>query len=291
MEEVIIKTEIEEKTKAYLQLLLVALGWAMSTILIKLYMTGLPPFHFMMARFFLGSVFILIFSFNKVKIIKRSDLKIGFLLGILTFASYFLGVLSIKYTTASKAGFLIALSVLFIPIIETAIRKSKPSKYTAVSVLLSLVGLKLISGINGGGFNIGDLLAIFAAITYTLYIIILDRFGTDMDEFGLTFIQLAVVTVVSALGACFEGFNLPQLYSNFIPILFIGIFATGLSLLLQSKAQKIVSSESVGIMLLGEPLFTLIMAYFILQEQILLAGLIGAILLLFSLLIAIVKKI
>jgi drug/metabolite transporter (DMT)-like permease len=291
MEEIIIENEVGEKTKAYLQLLLVSLGWSMSTILIKLYMTELPSFHFLMARFFIGTVFILITSFDKVKEIKRSDIKIGSFLGILTFASYSLGVISLKYTTASKSGFLVALSVLFIPIIETAIRKSSPSKYTIISVILSLFGLRLISGMNGTGFNIGDILSIGAAVAYTIYILMLDRFGNDKDDFVLTFVQLSVVTIASFVGACFEGFNLPQLYSNFWPILFIGIFATGMSLLLQTKAQKVASSESVGIILLGEPLFTLVMAYFILQEKILLGGLIGASLLLFSLVIAIVKKV
>ncbi|MGH4121205.1 DMT family transporter [Clostridium sp.] len=291
MKEIIIKKRISEKTIAHLQLLLVALGWATSTILIKLYMTGLPSFHFMMARFFLATVFILMTSFNKVKKIQMKDIKIGSYLGILTFIAYSFGVICLKYTSASKSGFLVALPVLFIPIIESAIRKKTPSKYTVISVILSLIGLRLISGINGTGFNLGDGLALGVAITYTLYIILLDRFGDDRDAFVLTFVQLSVVTIASSIGACFEGFNLSLLYPNFAPILFIGIFSTGISLLLQTKAQKVASSESVGIILLGEPLFTLLMAFFILQEKILLGGLIGTILLLFSLVIAIIKKI
>ncbi|MBK5240342.1 DMT family transporter [Clostridium sp.] len=291
MKEIIIRNRISKKTIAHLQLLFVALGWATSTILIKLYITELPAFHFMMARFFLATAFILMTSFDKVKKIQMEDIKIGSFLGILTFIAYSLSVICLKYTTASKSGFLVALPVLFIPIIETAIRKKTPSKYTVISVILSLVGLRLISGLNGSGFNIGDGLALGVAITYTLYIILLDRFGNDRDAFVLTFVQLSVVTIASSIGAYFEGFNLPQLYPNFVPILFIGIFSTGISLLLQTKAQKVASSESVGIILLGEPLFTLLMAYFILQEKILLGGLIGAILLLLSLIIAIIKKI
>ncbi|MFT5871778.1 MAG: drug/metabolite transporter (DMT)-like permease [Clostridium sp.] len=291
MKEIIIRNRISEKIMADIQLLFVSLGWAMSTILIKLYMTELPSFHFLMARFFLATAFILITSFDKVKKIQMDDVKIGSFLGILTFIAYSFGVICLKYTTASKSGFLVALPVLFIPIIETAIRKKAPSKYTVISVILSLVGLRLISGINGSGFNFGDALSIGVSITYTLYILLLDRFGNDRDAFVLTFVQLSVVTILSCIGACFEGFNLSQLYPNFAPILFIGIFSTGIALLLQTKAQKVASSESVGIILLGEPLFTLVMAYFILQEKILLAGLIGAGLLIFSLVIAIVKKI
>ncbi|MEK6264168.1 MAG: hypothetical protein N2B06_05275 [Clostridium sp.] len=74
MKEIIIRNRISKKTMAHLQLLFVALGWATSTILIKLYIAELPTFHFMMARFFLATAFILMTSFNKVKKIQMEDI-------------------------------------------------------------------------------------------------------------------------------------------------------------------------------------------------------------------------
>ncbi len=78
---------------------------------------------------------------------------------------------------------------------------------------------------------------------------------------------------------------------SWAPILVMGIFGTALTNFAQVKAQKHASPESVGLILLGEPLFTLVMAAAILKEQILIGGLFGAGLILVALVITIVKDI
>lgn len=88
----------------------------------------------------------------------------------------------------------------------------------------------------------------------------------------------------------FEGFCIEYIKIALIPILIIGVLCTGIATLCQTRAQKVTSTESVGILLLGEPLFTLIMAFFILKETILLNGVLGGILILISLVLAVVKK-
>jgi drug/metabolite transporter (DMT)-like permease len=105
-------------------------------------------------------------------------------------------------------------------------------------------------------------------------------------------IQLAVVSVCCILAVIiFEGFSMQYIKEGLIPILIIGVLCTGVTTLLQTRAQKVASPESAGILFLGEPLFTLIMSYFILNETILFSGLVGAILILSSLVIAVLKKI
>ena len=247
--------------KAYIQLMFTSFTWALSTILIKLYIGRIPPFHMLMSRFFIGALFIFMFAPKKLTKIRKADIKLGLALGFLIFLSYALNILGLLYTTASKAGFLAALSVLFIPIFETFIRKKLPSKWTIISVVLSIIGLNLISGINGGSFNLGDLLTIGCALFYTFYIILLDRFGSDKDEFILSFIQLVSMFLASSIIVIFfEGFDIKAIQSGLLPLIIIGVLGTGMTMFLQTKAQKVASPESVGVILLGEPLFTLIMA-------------------------------
>jgi drug/metabolite transporter (DMT)-like permease len=292
MEEITIKTENTKKLKAYFYLFFSAFAWALANILVKIYVDAIPPFHLMLGRFFLASIFIFLTKPKKVLDIKKDDVKIGSILGFAIFLSYASSIIALKYTSASKASFLVALSVLFIPIVESFLKKKLPGKWTAISVIFSIIGLKLISGMNGTGFNIGDLIAISCSAFYTVYILILDRFGNDKDDFIITLVQLIAVSVISLISVLlFEGFNIKYIKAGLLPIFIIGIFSTALSTLLQAKALKYASSESAGIILLGEPLFTLIMAYFILQETILFSGLMGSILILSSLVIAVVKKI
>lgn len=292
MERLLTTKKDNTKYIAYLELIFVSFMWAVSTILLKMYMDKIPPFHLLLGRFFIASLSLFLFSTKKVLKVKKEDLKIGSILGLLIFAVYALYILGLERTSASKSGFLAALSVLFIPIFESFIKKRMPTFWTIICVISSILGLYLISGMNGSNLNFGDILVIGCAFVYTIYIIILDKYGADKDNHILSFIQLLIVTISSLFFSIFsEGLNIAILIENIIVIIVIGVLGTGLTMYLQTKAQKVASPESVGIILLGEPLFTLILAFMFLHETILLRGLIGSGLIIISLVIAIIKKI
>lgn len=281
-----------KRYRAYTELLFTAFGWALSTILIKMYIGAVPPYHLLMGRFVIGTLFIFALQPKNVMRIKKQDLKIGIPLGILVFGAYSFGVVCLKHTSASKSGFLVSLSVLFIPLVDTMIKKAAPSRWTIISVGMSMIGMSLISGINGGGFNFGDLLAVGSSVVYTAYILALDKYGKYIEDTLLTLIQLGVVAVFSILTVVFfEGFSMAYIKEALLPILIIGVLCTGMVTLCQTRAQKIASPESAGILFLGEPLFTLTMAHFVLNETIVFSGVIGGLLILAALVIAVLKKV
>lgn len=277
---------------SYLQLILVSFTWALSTIIIKSSIGSIPAFHLLMGRFGIGALIIFIASPKKLLSVSKKDVKITLALSLIMFAAYALNILGLKYTSASKSGFLASLSVLFIPIIQCFINKKLPSIWIVYSVILSTFGLYMISGMNGDGFNIGDMLCIGSALSYTAYIILLNKVGQNRDEYILSLLQLLFMFIISAvLSFTIEGLNINALKLNFGPIAIIGILGTGLTMLLQIKAQKIASPESVGILLLSEPLFILIMAFLILHEAIMIKGILGCILILISLVTVVLKKV
>ena len=281
-----------KKARAYLEILGTAFAWGLSAVLLKMNIENVSPYHLMMGRFTIATIFIFAIKPKSVRQINKESLKVGIPLGIVVFIAYSFGVICLKYTSASKSSFLVSLSVLFVPLLEIMIKRKVVSKWTFVSVFFSLIGLRLISGMDGAGFNIGDTFAILSALFYSVYIIMMDRNGKEIDEMVLTFIQLLVVSICSAIALfLFESFDFQSLKSIWLPILVIGVLCTGVSTLFQTRAQKVASTESVGILLLGEPLFTSVLAFFILKETILASGLIGGALIIFSLVIAIIKKI
>ncbi len=281
-----------KKARAYLEILGTAFAWGLSAVLLKMNIENVSPYHLMMGRFTIATIFIFSIKPKSIRQINEESLKVGIPLGIVVFIAYSFGVVCLKYTSASKSSFLVSLSVLFVPLLEIMIKRKVISKWTFVSVFFSLIGLRLISGMDGAGFNIGDTFAILSALFYSFYIIMMDRNGKEIDEMVLTFIQLLVVSICSAIALfLFESFDFQSLKSIWLPILVIGVLCTGVSTLFQTRAQKVASTESVGILLLGEPLFTSVLAFFILKETILVSGLIGGALIIFSLVIAIIKKI
>lgn len=289
-----LNTSILEKKKfrAYLEILGTSLAWALSAVLLKMYIEQVPPYHLLTGRFVIATIFIFAMRPNTVKAINKENLKVGIPLGFFIFLAYASGIVCLKYTTASKSSFLVSLSVLFVPLIESFMRRKLPSKWIFVSVIISILGLRLISGMDGTGYNIGDTLAILSSVFYSIYIVLMDRTGKDIEEMILTLIQLGVVSICGTIVLLFyEGLNFQYFKIILIPIFVIGILCTGMSTLFQTRAQKVASSESVGILLLGEPLFTTILAFIVLKETILISGFIGGILILLSLVIAIIKKV
>jgi len=282
----------QARTVAYLLLFLTAFGWSLSTVLCKVCIGTISAAHILMVRAVVAAVVIFLAAPRKILSTDKAHLKSGLALGLIVFCAYFLGVLCLKYTTASKAGFLMSFNVLLVPAAEAVIKRRLPSKWIVISVGISLIGLQFISGMNGTGFNLGDLLATLGAAAYTAYTIALDRWGKNKDDFVLAFMQLVGLGLCSFLAVfLFEGINLPGIRMSLLPLLVMGFFGMALPTLFQTKAQKTASTESVGIILLADPLFTLAMAYLFLHEPIFFSGLLGGGLILVACIIAIIKKI
>lgn len=283
---------VHQRYKAYVMLLLTGLGWAASTIMIKLYIGSLPPYHLMFGRFSVAFVAIYALFPRKLVRLSRRDTLAALLIGGLIFVAYTFGITTLSYTTASKSGFLVAMSVLFVPIFQVVIHRKISSPWVGVSVLLSIIGLYLIAGLDGMGFNFGDLLAIGCAVFYSFYIMAVDRFGKTIDNVTLVLYQLVTVMVLSlVMSIGFEGFSFQVLSVNSWPILFTGIVGTAVTLYFQNSAQRLTSPESVGLLLLSEPVFTILLAVVLLAEQVTPSGLVGAGLILAAMVLTIVKEV
>ncbi len=88
-----------------------------------------------------------------------------------------------------------------------------------------------------------------------------------------------------------EGFDIDILKSGFIPIFFTGILGTAMTIYFQNHAQKHASPESVGLLLLGEPVFTLLMAFFYFARDHYDSGLVGAGFIIGAMVVTIIKKV
>jgi len=277
--------------KAYLMLIMTSIGWAISTIVIKIFISKIGPYHLMFGRFAIAFLLVWLMFPKKFVKVNMKSFAIVNLIGLLTFLSYAFAINSLRYTTASKSGFLVALSVLLIPIAQFVFRRKIPQKTIGVTILLSIVGLRYISGMDGVGFNYGDLLALLCSVTYTGYILIVDNFVKKIDTVTLILYQLLTVTFISfIMSVVYEGIDVGILINNITPILITGVFGTAMTVYFQIRAQKYASPESVGLLLLGEPVFTLILAIIILGETVTLKGMMGASLIITAMVITIKKK-
>jgi drug/metabolite transporter (DMT)-like permease len=151
---------------ADLSLLIVALAWGSTFIVVKTAVQDLPPFPFLAVRFSLAFLSLVPFLWLKRRHINASAAGKGALAGIFLFLGYAFQTIGLQYTTASNAGFITGLSVVIVPLLIAICRKKLPRASITVGALCAVIGLALMSIQDGFTVNPGDPAVLICAFSY-----------------------------------------------------------------------------------------------------------------------------
>lgn len=283
-----------KKFKGELALLLTTLIWGGTFAVVKTALNSASPMVFLSLRFSIAGLLIFPFIYPKLKGLTKKNYSDGIILGFLFFAGFAAQTLGLKYTTATKSGFITGTFVVFTPIFQYIIEKKTPGKGNLIGVVLITFGLIFLSGKGetfaslfseiGGNFNIGDFFTLICAVFYAVYLVYLDLVSKRNDYMPLVFFQISFTAVASIVFAAFlwlTGLQQPQLSFTkdlIIAIVYTSLFATIITTTLQTKFQKYVTPAKAAILFSLEPIFAAIIAFFLLNERISNFGLIGCIL-------------
>lgn len=239
---------------------------------------------------------------RKRHLITFEFIKDGILLGIFLFLSFNFQTQGLKYTTATKSGFITASFIVIVPFLQILIEKKMPSKGAVAGLLLVFAGLVFLSTggnsigafINeiGSNFNLGDFLTLCCAFCFALQVVYIDIFSRKYDFWLLVFFQLATISVLS--GAVIPFFHAVSLelvkleFSGYLifTILYTAVLATVIALSLQAKFQKEVTPAKAGILYSFEPMFAGMFAMILLGEKLSNFGIIGSFLVFSGLIIS-----
>ena len=275
--------------------------WGATFVIIKMALHDISPMMFVAIRFMLASLLLLPFM---IKILRRSEKKVilsGALLGLMYFLGFATQTIGLNYTTATKSGFITGTFVLFTPVFQLLFERKKPSKGNLIGVVIVLIGLIMLSSKGnsilgifheiGQGFNLGDFFTILCAIFFAMYLVYLDITSRKYDYRPLVFMQVSITGVSGIIFAFIlsaSGFEPVRfaLNSNVVfALLYTSILATIVTTTLQTKYQKIITPTKAGIILSFEPIFSMILAFMVLGENISHFGFIGCILIFAGLLV------
>ncbi len=265
-------------------LFLTTLIWGGTFTIVKVVLNDISSMLFIGLRFLVASLIILPFAFYKLKKMNRQQFKMGLILGFLLFIGFAFQTVGLKYTTASKSGFVTGSAVMFIPLIQFLVERVKPSLAQIIGSFIVLIGLVFlsVSGSSlsnffeelGGNFNIGDFLTLLCAISYAIYVIYLDLTSRKVDVLNLVFMQIFVTSILAFIFSFFlSGINFEEVKFNLTKellfgLLYTSILATVITTLLQTKYQKEVSPTNAGIIFSFEPVFAAIIAVIFLGDVI-----------------------
>ncbi len=283
-------------------LFIVTLLWSGTFVVVKEALSDSSSMLFIAVRFSIAGVLLIPYLiYSKARFIKQEFLP-GFLLGLILFLGFATQTVGLQFTTATKSGFLTGTSVVMIPIIQTILKKRKPTKGAVIGSLMIVVGILFMSSGGdsiftfleklGDNFNVGDTLILICALLFALYIVYLDRVSHDNDFLQLLFLQLAVSAALG-FGASylFEYAGLETVKFNLtgnliFALIYASVFATLITTALMTKYQKFVSPTKAGIIYSFEPVFAAFIAFFAINEKITMFGFIGSLLIFSGLIIA-----
>ncbi|GIO51935.1 DMT family transporter [Paenibacillus cineris] len=253
---------------ADLSLLIVAMMWGCTFLIVQHAVRVLPPLAFNGIRFLGAAVLLaLIITFfyrSQWRDISGKMLLHSCLLGLFLFLGYAFQTVGLLYTTTSNAGFITGLSVVFVPFLALLLLKSPISRYTWISALLAAAGLYLLAFASTAlTLNKGDFLIFLCAVAFALHVAYTGVFAPRYSALPLAAMQMAVVGLLSLLSSLlFEDVGpLTQVADRLLKpeviwALLVSIGPTSaFAFWIQTVCQKYTNPSRVAVIFAMEPVF------------------------------------
>lgn len=192
----------------------------------------------------------------------------GLWCGIMLSVSSLLQQVGIKYTEVSKAGFLTALYIVFVPLLGIFLkRRATPKQW--INAIIALVGTYMLCVTGNICPSVGDLLVLACAICFTGHILVIDHFAPLTDCVRMACIQFLITGIVSLIAGCICEClpTWPQIQEAAIPILYCGLLSSAAAYTLQIIGQKHVHPAVASLILSLESVFSAIGGWLLLHER------------------------
>lgn len=273
--------------KGDLMLLFITVFWGTSYILTKVALESLTPFTLTAFRFIIAFMVSAAVFYKNILKSDFKTIKYSLVLAIILFLVFISMTFGLKTTSASNAGFLISLSVVFIPIISALFLKQKIEKKVIIGVSMATVGIALLTLNTQLEIGSGDMLCILCALLFAVHVVATGVFTKRVDSISLGVLQLGFVGLFSMIFSLItEKTQLPDNPRTWFAILSLSILCTAAGYIVQTTAQQYTSASHTGLILSLEPVFSALFAYMFLEEILPARGYVGAVILLLSVLIA-----
>lgn len=264
-------------------LLLTAVIWGLAFVAQRAGMDHMGPMVFNTIRFGLGSL-ILYPIFRKH--IAREYFKQAVFAGSILFAGAAMQQWGVVYTTASKAGFITGLYIVFVPLLGLFTGHKEGRKLWG-GIALSLVGLWFLSFSKGlKSINPGDILVLVGAVMWALHVRLIGKYAEKYHAGGFAVIQFTTVTVLSAVSALLLSESWAGIGKGWLPLAYSGFLSVGIAFTVQIFAQKKVKPAPAAMIMSLEAVFAALGGCIVLHETLTTPEFTGAILMFAGMIIA-----
>jgi drug/metabolite transporter (DMT)-like permease len=178
----------------------------------------------------------------------------GAVLGGIMTGAYLLQSAGLARTTATNAGFITGLYVVFAPILGMLVLRQRSTAWAWVAVAISIVGLALLSvpGPAQLRVGVGDLLVLGSAVGWAAHIVAVASFVDRYPAIPLSLAQMLAASAFHLLLAAPGGLETAAAIDVWPMLVITGVLGSGVAFTLQVVAQGTVSPTRAAVILAGE---------------------------------------
>jgi len=275
-------------TLTYLEALFAVIVWGASFIATKVALRDISPIAIVWLRFAMGVVIlgVAVVVRKQFALLDRREWCYFALLGFLgiTFHQW-LQSNGLQTSEAGTTAWIVSTTPVFMALLGWFVLKERLGWTKTVGILLAFAGVLLVvskgdfASVSVGRFGApGDVLILISAVNWAVFSV-LSRRGLKSHPASL------MMFYVMALGWVFTSLlffaksspgEIGQLtFNGWLGIAFLGIFCSGLAYIAWYDALQALSAAQTGVFLYIEPLVAVVVAFFILDEAVTTASLIG----------------
>lgn len=263
-------------------MVLLTIIFGLGNVVTKHSFSSISPLWCLALRFGLAvAVLLLLFGRRVHAQLKEVAVRTWLPAAALMALTYILAIVPLNFTTATNVGFLVALPVLFVPLVASVVRRSVYPKAFIPLQAMVLVGLFMLC-CNGGSlaFGPGEAMALASSVTLAAALVLSEQGLKRLDVATIATTQALATFVVALVSALVlegplpvQALDAPTLAS----VAYLGILCTCVTFFIQYKALSVLKSSTVSLLLTGEPVFTALFSFVLLGEALGTVGLVGAV--------------
>jgi drug/metabolite transporter (DMT)-like permease len=254
--------------------MLAAIGWIASKLVIE----GIPGDVFIMSRFFIASLILLPFCYKKVWQLSAKQAFSVCGVGLLLTLGIQVWVYAISITNSlSEGAFIMSLAMIIAPFTSWLFFRERPGRAFWLALPIAIVGMMLLTLTNGWQVEKSQWCFLLSSALFSVHFVFNKRVTVTVKPIASIFLQLFTVGICSAI---FVGLTQEIRFelNNTIIFWFVisTLVATSIRYLFQTLGQFSVKIETAALMMILEPIWTLLLSIVMLGEVVQLQKLVGA---------------
>ncbi len=262
--------------KGCLILGLTAVIWGVAFIAQSEGMEHIEPFTFTFCRSLLGAVVLLPVGMLLGRKTNHMDghsyrskklWTAGISSGAVLFVAMSFQQMGIIGTSAGKTAFITALYIVFAPIIAMIFGK-RPKANVFVGIAVGILGMYLLCMGGESGISKSDLLVFACSVCFSVQILVIDEFSSEVDCVKMSCIQFAVCTVLSVpFMLIFETPSFGAIKNCALPLLYTGVLSSAVAYTLQIVGQKYADVTPATLTMSLESVFAAVAGWIMLDQK------------------------